>query len=482
MKKESLKVNLFFQIVYEILVIFLPFILSPYVSRILGAERLGVYTFTYTVANYFVLVAMLGIRNYGNRAVAQSKNDPESLNRVFSSLFALHAVIALLLTAAYFLYVLCFADELTPFYLAQGLLVFSAVVDISWFYFGIEKFKATVGRNVIIKLLNLALIFLLVKTPDDLFTYCIIMASCTLFSQLLLWLPLRRYVRFVKPHRSEMFSHLRPMLLLFLPTIAISLYKYMDKLMIGSFSDKAQLGFYQNAEQLVNIPGVIITAVGTVMLAKMSSLTAEGERDKAQKYLSQSMQYFLMAAIAMAAGLAAVAEVFAPFYWGEEFAPCAPMITGLAVTVPFVTFANILRTQYLIPNARDKEYLLSVCAGAVVNVVLNRLLIPDMGAMGAVIGTVAAEVSVCVIQSVISRKELPVLRYALQTIPFLLSGALMFLVIYAICIFSPFPASGTLMLHIISGAAIYAVCAIAILIRRKDEFLTALLRKLRRGR
>ena len=100
MKKESLKVNLFFQIVYEILVIFLPFILSPYVSRILGAERLGVYTFTYTVANYFVLVAMLGIRNYGNRAVAQSKNDPESLNRVFSSLFALHAIIALLLTAA----------------------------------------------------------------------------------------------------------------------------------------------------------------------------------------------------------------------------------------------------------------------------------------------------------------------------------------------------------------------------------------------
>src|SRR5699024_10108554 len=127
--------------------------------------------------------------------------------------------------------------------LIQGLYVISAIFDISWFYFGIEKFKTTVIRNVIVKLLNLALIFVFVREQGDLNIYCLIMAGCILVSQLLLWLPLKNYVRFTRPQLKEIVHHVKPMLVLFIPAVAISLYKYMDKIMLGLLSDTAQVGF-----------------------------------------------------------------------------------------------------------------------------------------------------------------------------------------------------------------------------------------------
>lgn len=478
MKKEKLKLNLLYNISYEILAIFLPFILSPYVSRVLGADALGIYSYTYTIANYFVLFSMLGIKNYGSRLIAQIRNNQSKLNSSFCNLFACHGIISIIFTVAYFLYACIFDDRYIEYSLIQGVYVISSIFDISWFYFGIEKFKTTVLRNVFVKLLNLILIFVFVRDQGDLNIYCLIMAVCFLVSQLLLWLPLNKYVRFTRPECREILHHVKPMLVLFIPTVAVSLYKYMDKIMLGLMSDTVQVGFYQNAEQLVSIPNVIINAIGVVMLSKMSNLVAEGKQEQTRNYFSRSMRYFLCLAFALSFGLAAVAENFAPFFWGEQFTQCSQLIIGLAITVPFTTFANIIRTQYLIPNLKDKEYLSSVIVGAVVNIVINALLISPLGALGAVIGTIFAEIAVCVVQSLVSRKEINFYPYIKQIVPFGIIGAIMFLCVFYIGKILPVNTIFTLIIQVIVGGVIYVSATGTYLYQIRDELFCSVVKKI----
>lgn len=469
MGKSSLKKNIGYQMIYEVLVILLPFITSPYISRVLGAESLGEYSYSYSVAYYFVLVSMLGIKNYGNREIARTRDDKEKLNRTFSSIFIVHGFFSCICCVAYIFYVISLGDK--GLYAAiQGALVLSALFDISWFYFGIEKFKLTVTRDTIVKICTVLCIFLFVHNTNDLWKYCAIIAVGTLLSQLILWLPIRKYVIFEKPCLQELLIHIKPLIILFIPALAVSLYKYMDKIMIGALSNKIELGYYENAEKAINIPLTLISAFGMVMLPKMSRLAATKDTRASERYMSLSMQMVMALAFALAFGIGGVGNVFAPVFWGGNFVNCGNLIMGLSVTIPFIVFANIIRTQYLIPNKRDKEYLLSVIIGAVINLIINWILIPIYGSFGAMIGTIAAEISVCLVQSFVVRKELPLLKYIKSFIIFMFIGIAMFIVVIYINKIMGVHIY-TLFLQGFVGASLYLISGGLYLYKTKNELL-----------
>ena len=83
----EIKKNLIYNVTYQILVIILPFITAPYISRVLGAHNVGVYSYTQAFANYFYLFAMLGVMNYGNRTIAAVRDDFEEIKRRFWEIF-----------------------------------------------------------------------------------------------------------------------------------------------------------------------------------------------------------------------------------------------------------------------------------------------------------------------------------------------------------------------------------------------------------
>lgn len=467
MEKTSIKKNFIYQMIYEVLILILPFITSPYIARVIGAEGLGIYSFTHTIANYFILFSMLGLKNYGNRAIAQTRDNREKLNSAFSDILAVHVIVSVFCCLVYVGYVVFVASD--KLYAAiQGFLVVSGLFDISWFYFGIEKFKLTVTRNTIIKIVNVICIFIFVRTSTDLWKYCLIMALGMLISQLTLWIPLKRYVSIVKPNIKNMQKHIKPLLILFIPAIAVSLYKYMDKIMLGTMSSKEQLGFYENAEKVINIPMTIITSFGTVMLPKMSNLAANKDKKQTQKYMAISMQFVMCMACALSFGLAAVGTVFAPFFWGSEFTPSGTLIMYLSITIPFLSFANILRTQYLIPNEKDRDYITSVIIGAVMNLIINALLIPSMEAKGATFGTVAAEISVCLVQTLVVRRDLPILQYVKSFVIFILIGILTFVTSYGIGKMGHANYI-TLFLQIAAGAVVYLVGSVLYFVITKNE-------------
>ena len=207
-------------------------------QEFLGAENIGLFSYTYAVANYFVLFANLGIKNYGSRTIAMVRNNKEELNRNFSvnsinSLLFFNNCNICLFSALFF-----FVEDNLVIFLIQSIYVFAAVFDINWFFFGIEKFKLTVGRNTLVKILSVFLVLVFVKTQTDLWIYALILALSVFVGQSVVWFALKQYVSWRRPSWANMKQHIRPLFVLFLPILALSLYKYMDKIMLGSISSK----------------------------------------------------------------------------------------------------------------------------------------------------------------------------------------------------------------------------------------------------
>lgn len=476
---SSIKKNLFFQTLYQVLTIILPLITAPYVARVVGAAGVGTYSYTYSIASYFALVAKLGINVYGNRTIAMVRDDPEKLNKTFSDLLAVHMGVGFLALAAYVGYIGFFTKEYHVIFIIQGLHVLAELLEVNWLYFGLEKFQLTTTRNIVIRLLALVATFVFVKGPDDVVIYCLIIAGSVAANEVVMWFFVHRYVKIVKPVWKDARKHIKPLLMFFVPSVAISLYRVMDKIMLGSMSNVTQVGFYENSEKIINLTVGLVTALGTVMMPRMSNLAAKGATEESRRYIHVSMRFIMIATLAMAFGLSAVSTVFAPVFFGEEFVDCNVLIAGLSISMPFVAFANVLRTQYLIPNKRDRVFQGSVISGAVVNLCVNYLLIPSMQAMGAVIGTIMAEATVCIIQAVACRKVLPIRRYLLESIPAFVAGAIMLVAVHLIG-----TAMGTGVLTLIvqvgAGVVIFVGLLGAYMFLTRDEMLGMLTSRLRR--
>ncbi len=477
-KKHNLKSNFIYQAFYELLLVILPILTSPYVSRILGASNIGIYSYTYTVAYYFTLISALGIKNYGNREISKCRDDKEKLNKTFSSILFLHLFISLIVISAYIIFCIAIDDKYKIYYAIQSFYLIGALFDISWLFFGLELFKTTVTRNIFIKISSVALIFIFVKNEGDLWKYVLIMAVSSFLSQLYLWFKIKPLVKIVKVSKSEIFRHLPQMLILFIPTIAVSFYNYMDKVMLGAMSGTTELGFYENAFKITTVCSSLIGSVGTVMLPRMSNMIATGDRDTSKKYINMSMTCVAFMACAMAFGIAAVSSDFAPVFWGKEFSKCGSLLALLAIYLPIQGFASVLRTQFLIPHSWDKQYTFSLCIGAIVNVAVNYLLIPCYQSVGAVIGTIFAEAAVCIAQTIVVRHELPIKEYIKNSMPFIINGIAMFIIVRLLELFITTTVL-TLIIQIIVGACIYISLCLIYLRLSNNEVYKILLKSIK---
>lgn len=472
MSKPSLKKNMLYQSGYEILVLLLPFITSPYISRVFGAQCLGIYSYTVSISYYFQMFAMLGIKFYGNRSIAQCRNNREKMNKVYSEILLLHIIVSVISLLAYGVFC-CFDKKYTLYTIIQGMVVLAGLFDVSWFFFGIEQFKITVVRSTIIKLISVVLLFVLTNKQEDFWIYVALMAGSQLANQVVLFFMARKYVTFEMPDIKRVFSHLKPMVILFIPVLALGIYKYTDKIMLGIFGMETELGYYENAEKIVNIPLSVVFSFGSVMLPKISQLVVSGDDKAVQRYMKLSIKFMVGLSIGMSAGLIGIANIFAPVFWGTEFINSGVLISVLAFSIPFSTFANIVRNQDFIPNGMDIQYSFSILLGAVVNIVLNYLLIPDYGALGVSIATVTAEVLVCIVQLLLSKGKFPYVKYILGAVFFIIPATIMWFVVYYLGSLIGM-STLTLVIQVVVGAVIFCLLSFAGMYIKKDSDLNTI--------
>ena len=472
MGKKSISKNYLYQLSYQILALIIPLITTPYISRVLGAEGIGIYSFTYSIATYFILFGSLGIAMYGQREIAYVQDKKEERSRIFWEIVILRLVL-MTISATVFYFAYCTGEEYQLYYKILLIELFSNAIDISWFFQGLEEFKKTVTRNFIIKAAFTICIFIFVKSPADLTKYFFVAIGGNLLGNLSLWIYVPKYVQKIKIKSLKVFRHLKHTFFLFIPQIATQVYTILDKTMIGYIvPDKSEVGYYEQAQKVINMLLTLVTSLGTVMVPRMANTFASGDKEQMKRYLQNSFKFTYTIAFPVMLGVIAVSANFVPIFFGEGYESVVPLINILAITILFIGMSNVTGTQLLLPTKRQKEFTISVTIGAIVNFVLNWIFIYHYRAIGGAITTVISEILVAGIQLWFLRKEWDlkeILKLARNNV---IAGVLMFIVAYGIGMVISNPVLG-IVLQMAAGVAVYGITLLLL----KDPFVFYLLER-----
>ena len=406
MSKKRIAKNYIYNMLYEILVMIIPLITTPYLSRVLGAENIGIYSFTISITTYFILFGSLGVAMYGKREIAYVQDYKEKRSNIFYEILFMR-FITLGLSIFIFYITFCIHVQYLMYYKILLLELFANCIDISWFFQGLEEFKKTVIRNVIVKLISVICIFLFVKTRNDLTNYFFIYVLSTLLGNFTLWLYLPKYIHKINFKSLNLFRHLKPTLSLFIPQVATQIYTVLDKTMIGAMvSNKSEVGFYEQAQKIIKLLMTLATSLGTVMLPRIAATYAKGDKKKIKEYMNQSFAFIMMLAFPLMLGIISVSSKFVPVFYGKGYEKVIPLLCIISPIIVFIGLSNVTGTQYLLPTKQQKKYTISVIIGAIVNFILNFILIRFYKSIGASIATVIAELAVTTTQFILVRKEI----------------------------------------------------------------------------
>lgn len=446
--------NFIYQSIFKITKLLLPFITIPIVSKALGPSGIGVYNYINSIAQYFVLVAGLGIGVYGNRQIAINRDNKVKLSETFWEIFTMSFSISIMSLLLYFI-IVSFSEDRIYFYY-QSLIIFAAVFDISWFFMGMEDFKKSSLSSLAGQLVSFTLILLFVKDRSDLGLYIFIQGINILFSQVIMWAFIKKYIVFIKVSFKNALKHFFPALQYFIPEIAIVLYTNLNKTLLGWLGTSAAVGFYSNTVRINGVLVTLITTLDLVLLPKMSNLFSHGKIQKILNVLKKSLHLQLFFSIPLAFGLLTITAKFVPWFFGESFdfiTHTIPLVAPLIVIKPL---GIAVGRQYLVPMNRVKIYNMAVINGAIVSIMANILLIPVVGIYGAITATILAELFVTITRMYAFIRE----THFKFNIPMILkciaSGVIMYLVTSWVTL-SWTASIKTTMVQVIIGIVIYMI-------------------------
>ncbi len=407
MGKKSIKKNYIYNLIYQAMTFFVPLITTPYLARVLGADGVGEVSYAESFVSYFVLFATMGITTYGQREISYLQDDFEGRTRIFWQIKVLQFITSSVALAAYIVFALSWENSMI--YIVFLFNILSVFVDVVWLFQGMEEFGRVVLRNLIIKGLNVVYIFTVVRSGEDIIKYVFGLSFFLFAGNLSLWAYVPKLVGKPSVKDIKPFIHVKEVLTLFLPTIAIQVYTVLDKTMIGLITrDSFENGYYEQAIKLSKMVLTIVTSLGAVMIPRIGYYLGRGDRDKVEDLMYKGYRFVGLLGVPLCFGLIGVSSNLVPWFLGDGFDKVVPLLSILGFLIIVIGISNVTGLQYLIPTKRQNLLTLTVGIGAAVNFVLNMILIRFYGSIGAAVASVAAETVISAMQLFFVRKELSV--------------------------------------------------------------------------
>ncbi len=392
MPAPSVKKNVALSTAYQILILIVPFVTTPYISRVLGADGVGIYSFTNSIATYFTMFAALGTMSYGAREISRARDDRKFLSLLFWEIETLVCISSFVCLAIWLVWALL-APEYNIIYLILSMTLIGVVADISWFFTGLEQFKYIVLRNSIVKIVGVILLFVFIRDRSDLVLYIFIMALTNLLGSLTMWMYIPKMVDKIDWHSIKLKHHFKETLVYFVPTIATSIYTILNKVLLGFLGgDIRENGYYEQVTKITAIAQALTFAsLNSVLGARIAYLFAENKIEEIRQRIDKSLHFILFAGLGITFGLIAIAPRFVPWFFGPEFPEAISLLQLLSPIVLIIGISNCLGTQFYTPAGLRKQSARYIIIGSLVNLLINITLIPYYGAKGAVIGSLMAE-------------------------------------------------------------------------------------------
>lgn len=415
-KQKSIKKNFLMNAILMMSQFIFPLITFPYVSRILLPVGTGKVAFATSLITYFTMFAQLGIPTYGIRKCAQVRDDKMALSRVVHELFFINLLMSIVSYGILFgaLGVVPRLQGERTLYLVVSLNIIFQCIGIEWMYRGLEQYTYITVRSIVFKLIALIGMFAFIHAKSDYVIYGGISIFAASASQLLNFINARRYIYFKPMGGYHIRQHLKAILVFFAMAVATTIYTNLDTVMLGFMKTHTDVGYYNAAVKIKTILVSLVTSLGTVLLPRASYYVEHGQMDEFKRIAAKALNFVMIVAMPLMLYFIFFARQGIFLLSGNAYAGAIAPMQLIMPTLLFIGLTNILGLQMLVPLGKEKVVLYSEIAGAITDLIINWLLIPQMASSGAAIGTVAAELVVLIVQFWALRKEVAPLFKQIQ--------------------------------------------------------------------
>lgn len=478
LKKNNLKLNFIFQSLSQFITLLIPLITTPYLARVLHEEGNGKYSYCLSIITYFILFANLGFETYGQREISKFRDNIEKQNTCFFEIFickSFSSVISFGLFMVLF-FNFNFSLENKKILLMLSIQVVGTIFDVSFYFLGIENFKLIAIRTLILKLVGMIFIFIFVKDENDTWIYALCLSLSTIFANLSLIPMLFKKIQKVKIKDLNLVRHFKPCLLIFLPTLAVTIYSVCDKTMIGLLSTNPNYdnGCYEQAYKINNMALLPYSVLASVIIPRNSYDYQQNNLESFNNHNNFIVQIILFIGLPIIIAFFVLSENISAWFLGDGYDSVPLLLKIMSIRMIVSGFSTLFGSVIFIPIGKEKYPLIATFSAAVVNVILNLILIPKYGAVGAAITTAVSEVIVTLVLGIfIYKYHFVSFRFILKkSIKYIISSFIMLIPIYFLNKYFDYTFFSFCLISI-CGFVLYIFCLVIFY----DDFLISILKK-----
>ena len=426
--KKSVTSNIIYNMLFQFFTTFLPIITTPYLSRTLGVNQSGVFSFVETIVTMFTIFGSIGTSLYGCRKVAYVRDDKEKLSQTTYEIFLLKLVLLIPICVIYIIF-FCLTGEYRIYFWINMFTVIGSMIEISWFFNGVEDFKLVTIRNFIVKIVFIICLFIFIKKPEDLGKYVALVCVSNFLGNVSMWFCLKEYLYpFKSLGKLHPFKHLKESFVLFIPQSANYVYSLSDKAMLGYLTPTLDnVGIYDYSYRIVKMIVSVLQSIGYVILSRIANLSSKNNKDEIGKYINKSIYFTFFLGFPMTFRLIGIANIFVPLYLGDEFLEVSKVLLIISPLVLLTSFNSVLGVQLLLAVKMDKQYTIATVIGAIINISLNFLLIPWWGIYGACITSLISEIIVLIFQLYFAKEYVSLKKVLWENRKVIFSSVIMFI-------------------------------------------------------
>ena len=439
LREQGLKKNLIYNIIYQVVVVLSPLVITPKFSRIMGPDYVGLKSFTYSIVFYFAVIGALGLDMYGQRRIAIVKDDKEERSKVFWSIYTVKAASCFISLCIYTCVFVLFNSDATMrvLYLCWMLYLVREMLNPVWYLQGIERFRLISIVNIFSQIAYVVCIFLFVNQKSDLWLYIVFYTAIPFFVALLFLIPVLTDIQRVRLSKKELAMTIKESFVYFVPTIAISLYSMIDKTMLGFF-DKSQIttGYYEQAEKLVKVALAFVTASYTVIRTRMSYVCKNKSEEEYRKYSKIFITFSMFICWPIVFGIIGIARDFVPLFFGDGYDSVVELAYVFVLIIPCLIISGLLQAIYTFPQGLQNKVNVYYVIVLGVNCALNMFLIHFFQSYGAIVASICSELLLAMILLIKSRKAIEIKLFLITSVRYIIAAAIMLVPMYFISITS----------------------------------------------
>lgn len=422
--------NYLYNSLYQIFTLITPLVTTPYISRVLGVENIGIYGYSLSITTYFMVMGSLGIPLYAQREIATIGENKKKRSIFFYQIILVQVI--LLTITIYLVLIMRFTNKYKEIYLLQTVGLFGYVFATSWFYMGIEKFDIIVKKNIIVKLFSIATIFIFINNREDLAKYTFLMGMSNLIGNVIIIFDLKNYIYISSINFSlkKIISHVKPAFILGIPYYMTTIYSVLDKTMLGFISNGyEEVGYYEQTQKIIGLALSFITVISTVLLPRITHEVSNNDRNRIKILINVGLDFIFILSLPIIMELFVVGEMIIPWFLGVEFNKVGDLIKISSPLIIIIGITNLLGNQYLIATRREKKLIYIIFIGVIINCIFNFILISKFNSSGVILSTIFSEIIKLIIILIYIKKEIKLKLIDEVRIKYLLAAILMLLLL-----------------------------------------------------